>query len=418
MNRLARTSVVFVSVLVFSYVALGYVLGKTSEETAYRPLGVFSEVVQHVQQDYVEEPNIQMVMTGALRGLLEQLDVRSSYLSPLEYAEYKKRAENPAKGDVGAALSKRFGYVAVVSVLPESPAHRAGLRYGDLLEAIGVFTTREMSVGQAQVLLAGEPGTGVKISVVRPGRGDAQEVELIRATLAPPRILAERIENNVAYLRLPALTAGKTAEVKEKLARLEHEGARNLVLDLRDCAFGEASEGIALARLFLSSGKIATLRGQTVAPQEFAADPAKESWKHPMTVLISGATSGAAEIVAAAIAENKRGESFGERTFGAASEQKTIMLDDGAALILTVANYHSPAGRSIVAEGVAPSVEVRVPRDESGELGEENPSAPPPAGALPSLDDPVLKRALEHLRGASLPPRGARQVSSPVRRAA
>jgi carboxyl-terminal processing protease len=411
-NRIGKTTVLVLSLLVFSYVTLGYVLGKTSEETAYRPLGVFSEVLQHIRQDYVEEPNPEMVMNGALRGLLEQLDPRSSYLSPREYTEYKKQSDNPSRGETGAVLSKRFGYVAVVAVLPGSPAEKAGLRQGDVLEAINGFTTREMSIGQAQVLLGGEPGTGVKLQVIRPGRSEAQDVEVVRAALSAPKILAERIEGEVAYLRVPTLAAGKANEVREKLQQFDRQGARKLILDLRDTAVGEAQEGIALARLFLSSGKIATLRGQTVSAQDFSADPSKVVWKHPVSVLISFGTSGAAEIAAAALAENKRAETFGERTFGSASEQKTIPLDDGAALILTVANYHTPAGRSIPAEGVTPSVEVRAAREDTDFTD------PGPATAHPSLDDPVLKRALEHLRGAALPPQGARKTEASGRRAA
>ncbi|HJY86437.1 MAG TPA: hypothetical protein VKE24_06320, partial [Candidatus Acidoferrales bacterium] len=157
MNRLAKGIVISLSVLVLSYIALGYVLGKTSDDKTYRSLTVFGEVLQHIQQDYVEEPNLALVTSGALHGLLEALDPQSSYLSPREFAEYKQKSQNGARGEIGATLSKRFGYILVVAVLPDSPAQKANLHGGDILEAIAGFTTREMSVGQAQILLAGDP---------------------------------------------------------------------------------------------------------------------------------------------------------------------------------------------------------------------------------------------------------------------
>jgi len=155
--------------------------------------------------------------------------------------------------------------------------------------------------------------------------------------------------------------------------------------------------------LFLASGTIATLRGQTVTRQEFGAEPAKVIWKYPMTVLISGSTTGAAEVLAAGIAGNKRGEAVGRRTFGSASEQKLIPLEDGAALVLTIANYYTPAGKTIAEEGVTPTVEVRGTildeSDDQADLRDEEAPPMPPAETPASLNDPVLKKAIELLRG-------------------
>ncbi len=402
MSRLTRLIVVSLSLLVFLYVALGYVLGKSGDDKTYRSLTVYGEVLQHIQQDYVEEPNLQSVTSGALHGLLESLDPQSSYLSPRESAEYKQKLHNGARGEIGAALSKRFGYIVVVSVLPESPAEKAGVRSGDILEAIAGFTTREMAVGQAQILLAGNLGTAVKVAVVRRGRAEPHEVELIRAQLVPPHLVVDKVENDIVYLRVPALETGMANEIREKLVQFDRQGIHKLVLDLRDCARGETSEAIATARLFLASGTIATLRGQTVARQEFAADPAKVVWKHPMTVLISGSTFGAAEVLAAGIGGNRRGDLVGERTFGSASEQKLIPVEDGSALLLTVANYYTSAGKSISEYGVAPTVEVRAASGDQVDIGDDEaplitPSEPPASRTF-SPDDPVLRKAIELLK--------------------
>ena len=394
MGRLPKVIVLTLSLLVVCYVGLGYVLGKTGDDKTYRSLTVFAEVLQHIQQDYVEEPNLPLVTSGALHGLLESLDPQSSYLSPREYAEYNRKSRKAERGETGVALSKRFGYIVVVSVLPDSPAQKAGLRSGDILEAIAGFTTREMSVGQAQILLAGDPGTAVKVSVVRRGRTEPQEGELVRAQLGPMPVLADKIEGDIGYLRVLTLDAGKANEIREKLLQFERQGIGKLVLELRGCARGEASEAVAVARLFLSSGTISSLRGHTVARQEFAADPSKVVWKYPMTVLISGSTTGAAEVLAAAIGGNKRGELVGAQTFGSASEQKLIELEDEGVIILTVANYYTPAGKAIPEDGVAPTVEVRAAEEQADVAEDET----PPAQQLPPREDEVLRKALELLK--------------------
>ena len=419
MNRVTRTIVLSLSILVVSYVSMGYVLDRANEDKSYRAIGVFTEVLQHIQQDYVEEPNLQLVTSGALHGLLESLDPRSSYMSPREYAEYKQKLERGAKGEIGAALSKRFGYIAVVAVLPESPADKAGLRSGDILEAIAKFTSREMSIGQAQNLLSGDVGTSVTVSVVRRARAEPQDVEIVRAELPAAKMHASLLADpdapaaaGIAYVRIASLSAGRADELKARLLHLEKQGGKKLILDLRDCAFGANTEGIAAARLFVDAGTLGSLRGQTVPTQTFVAGPAKAVWKQPVTVLISNGTSGAAEILAAAIAGNQRGETVGERTIGFASEQKMLVMEDGAAINLTVANYYRPDGKSIPEEGVVPGVEVRRAAAEVPEPDdEETPAAQQPEPPQPK-EDAVLKKAIEMLLGPAPPAKTEKKTAA------
>src|ERR1700687_2485075 len=180
MSRLARISVVTISVVIFLYVGLGYVLGKTNDDKSYRSLSVFGEVLQHIQEDYVDEPNMAVVTAGALHGLLESLDPLSGYLSPREYADYHDRMKTAQHGEAGMTVSKRFGYIVVVSVVPDGPADKATLRSGEILEAIGGFGTRDMSVGQANTLLQGAPGTVAKVAVVRRGKTEPPENSITR----------------------------------------------------------------------------------------------------------------------------------------------------------------------------------------------------------------------------------------------
>jgi carboxyl-terminal processing protease len=398
MSPLARKVVVVLSVMVLAYVATGYVRARSNDDKAFRALTVYSEVLEHIQRDYVDTPNMRQVTSGALHGLLDSLDPQSSYLSPLEYTDFKQRSANKAKGEAGLAVTKRFGYVGVISVLPGSPAEKAGLHIGDVLEKIAGFTTGQMAIGQAQLLLSDQPGTTVKLSVIRRGKTEPQDMELTLAQLPPPKVAESKLQSDIAYIRVPEFSAGMTKQIRDALTQLNHQNMHKLVLDLRDCALGDDQEGISTAQLFLSSGTISTLKGQTVSPIVYSADPEKVVWTQPVTILIGNGTAGPAEIVASAVADNHRGETVGDRTFGTASMQKLIQLDDGAALILTVANYYTPGGKEIPTEGVAPKTEVRNTYDDFAE--ESNPNEAPLAGQAPSPDDPVIKAAIQILESA------------------
>jgi carboxyl-terminal processing protease len=398
MSRLARICIVTLSVVVFLYVGLGYVLGKTNDDKSYRSLGVFSEVLEHIQEDYVDEPNMAVVTAGALHGLLESLDPLSGYLSPREYADYRDRMKNAQHGETGMTVSKRYGYIVVVSVVPDGPAEKASLRSGEILEAISGFSSRDMSVGQANMLLEGASGSNVKVAVVRRGKTEPQEITINRAVIAPEHIVTDRVADDVAYVRLPAMDPLDVAELRDKLTQYDKQGVHKLVLDLRDCTRGDVPNAVGAAQLFLSAGKITSLEGQTVPHKDFLSEADKVVWRAPVEVLISSSTSGAAEVLAGAIKDNKRGDVVGERTFGSASEQKVIPLDDGGAVILTVAFYSTPAGKSIVEEGVAPSVEVHSKPVDPDNTDMEEP-APLGPGQLPKAGDPVYDKALDLLKG-------------------
>ncbi|HET8925989.1 MAG TPA: S41 family peptidase [Candidatus Acidoferrum sp.] len=405
MNRTARIAIIVVSVIIFCYAGLGHVLGRTPDDKAYKSLTVYGEVLQKIQQDYVDDPNMRTVTAGSLHGLLESLDAQSSYLTPREYDEYKKKLQNSGTGETGLTLSKRYGYVIVLSILPDSPGTKAGIRSGDIFESISGFTTRDMSVGQALNLLNGQAGTGVKVGVIRRGKATPEDVDIVREKLLPAKIIVQKTDPDIVVLRLPTLDAGRADEVRNRLLDAEKQGIHKVILDLRECGRGPVSEAISIARLFVPSGTLTTLRGQTVSTQVFAAEPKQLIWRNPVSVLIDATTSGAAEILASAIVANHRGDVVGERSFGLASEQKLITLDDGSALFLTVANYYNPGGKSILEEGVTPTEVVRaVPEDDSDGSDEEVAPAPEPSkepglGPRPlSPEDPIFHRALDLLK--------------------
>jgi carboxyl-terminal processing protease len=397
MNSISKKIVVGVSVLIMAYVATGYVRARASDDKAFRALTVYGEVLEHIQRDYVDDPNMHQVTSGALHGLLDSLDPQSAYLSPLEYTDFKEKSAKGSKASAGVALTKRFGYIGVIAVLPDSPAQKAGLRIGDLMESIAGFTTSQMALDQAQVLLTGEPGAVVKLSVIRRGKAEPQDMEITLAKLAPPKIVEDKIQGDIAYLHVHAFDPGTTKQIREKLVQFEHQGAHKLILDLRDCAFGDIQEGISTAQLFLPSGTITTLKGQTISPVVSSADASKVVWSQPMSVIIGNGTDGAAEILAGAVADNHRGDTIGSRTYGTASMQKLVQLDDGSALILTIATYYTPKGKEIPAEGVTPTVEVKPAADDTVASNDQE-QAPNNGGVSP--DDPSVKKAIEILQGA------------------
>jgi carboxyl-terminal processing protease len=407
MNRKARFAIVAVSVAIFLYAGIGHVLGRTPDDKAYKSLTVYGEVLNKIQADYVDEPNMHLVTAGALHGLLESLDAESSYLTPREYTEYKQKQQNAGTGETGLSLSKRFGYVIVISVLPDSPAEKAGIHSGDIFESVGGFTTRDMSVGQALNLLNGPASSGVKVGVIRRGKADPDTVEIVRQKLSPAKVVTQKADPDVLALRLTSLDPGRADDVRNRLLEAEKQGIKKVILDLRECGRGPSTEAVAVARLFIPSGTIATLRGQTVSAQVMSAEPSKVVWKGPVSVLIDGTTSGAAEILASAMVANKRGDVVGERTFGLASEQKLITMDDGSALFLTVANYFNAKGKPILEDGVEPTEIVRATADNDDDgdddsAGTSNQSTSKSSkeyGPRPlSPEDQIYRKALDMLK--------------------
>ncbi len=229
-------------------------------------------------------------------------------------------------------------------------------------------------------------------------------MDLVREKLSSPKIIVQKNDPDVLVLRLASLDPGRADEVRNKLVDAEKQGSRKLVLDLRECGRGPVTEAVAIARLLVPSGNLATLRGQTISAQVFAAEPNKVVWKYPVSVLIDGTTSGAAEVLASAIVANHRGDVVGERTFGLASEQKLISMDDGSALFLTVANYYNAGGKAILEEGVEPTEVVRAVADDDSDVGDDDsgstaPEKVAPSGPRPlSPEDPIFHKALELLK--------------------
>jgi len=396
MNSRLKFLVIISSTFVVLLLLLGTVLGKgTAPDSPYRHLAVYTEVLSRIKSEYVEEPDLKSVTLGALNGLLESIDPFASYLNADQYKEYLKHSD--AKGDVGLILSKRFGYIGVVSAVPGSPAAKAGLTTGDIIETINGVATRDMPLAYTYLLLHGNPGTTVDVTVLR-RQPEPQKMTLTRAVPSPPPVIAKIMQNEVGYIRPEILSASRVQTVAADLRDLQNKGAKRLVLDLRQCAVGDPEDGIALADLFLDSGVVTYLQGQRVARQDFNADASKVVWKLPVVVLTNRGTADGAEVAAAALEDNNRAKVVGERTYGDASLRRALTMDDGSAIILSVAKYYSPSGKAIQDTGVTPGELVQEPEpqpetDDDGEAVHPETTEPEHNAG----EDVILKRAIDLL---------------------
>src|SRR5579884_1351299 len=276
MSNKIKTALLVTSagILLFSFAGQISRVRASNNDGAYPQMEVYSEVLSRVCSEYVEEPNLPTVTDGALHGLLESLDSNSSYLNAQQYKDYKDRKVG-AKADIGAAISKRFGYASVVSVIPGGPADKAGLQDTDIIESIEGKSTREMSLAEIRSRLSGEQGSNVNLSVVRAQRSEPQKVVVTRDIVTVPPVKDKMLQDEIGQIKADSLTKGKSQEIANKIKSLQKEGAKKLILDLRDCADGDETEGIATANLFLNHGTITYLQGQKYPRQAFNADPSK-----------------------------------------------------------------------------------------------------------------------------------------------
>jgi carboxyl-terminal processing protease len=392
-------------ILVFTLVGGLVNVNASSNDGAYRQLSVYSEVLSRIRLEYVEEPNIAGVTDGALHGLLESLDANSSYLSADEYKRYKTAMKNEGKAGIGATVSKRFGYADVVAVIPGGPADKAGIENSDIIESIEGKSTHDMSLAEIHSMLAGEVGSTLTVAVVRPRRAEPQKVVITRDVVAIPPASDKMLADNVGYIQVDAFPEGETKEIAGKIRDLQKEGAKKIVLDLRNSAGGKESEGIATANLFLDHGTITYLQGQKYPKQAFNADPTKDVTQLPVAVLVNRGTAGPAEIVASAILENARGDVVGDKTFGDGSVQKLIEMPDNSALILSIAKYYSPSGKAIQDVSVTPNVMVADSTEDDGGLPDEDETVVPGEKPGDKKEDKVknqpddqLNKALEVLK--------------------
>jgi carboxyl-terminal processing protease len=404
MSKKIQVLLLTTSMLVIVFALIGglgvHAASGNNSDNAYTHMQVYSEVLHRIRTEYVEEPNMGLVTNGALHGLLESLDANSSYLTPAEYKAYKA-AKTDAKAGIGATVSKRFGYAAVVSVIPGGPADKAGITPGDIIETVEGQSTHDSSLAAVKTRLAGDVGSRVECVIIRARKIEPQKITIVREAVNPPAVQDQTMADNVGYIKALTLDKGKAQEIAGKIKSLQARGAKKLVLDLRNNSEGDEQEGVAVANLFLAKGMIGYLQGQKVEKVTYNADPQKKITDLPVAVLVNRGTAGGAELVAAAILDNSRGEVVGDKTFGEGSVQKVLEVPDGSALILSVAKYYTPKGKVIQDTGITPNVVIAAADEAANTIVDDDdggtPDEPQPQKPQQKEDD-QLHRALEVLK--------------------
>jgi carboxyl-terminal processing protease len=402
MNRRFQLGVVAVSTGLVALLLVGAVRGGgATADSPITHLGVYSEVLSRIQTQYVEEPDMKAVTLGGITGMLEAIDPYASYLNADQYKQYLASRQK-TEANVGLMLAKRYGYMAIMDAVPGSPAAKAALTTGDIIESINNIATRDMPLAFAEMLLQGDSGTTVEMSVLRTIRSDPQKIVLTRAAVEIPPVSARLITDQgdaIGLISTVSVDAARVREIAQKVADLDKQGAKRFILDLRHCSTGSPDDGVALANLFMDKGLIGYSVGQKSPRQDFQAVASKEVTRKPLVVLTNRATAGGAEVAAAALLESKRAEVVGERTYGDAAIRKAVNLDDGGAVILSVAKYYGPDGKSIQDNAVMPSTP-QIEAEVTADIDIDSTDAPPP----PPKNGPdlILQKGEEVVRKAAV----------------
>ncbi len=379
---------------------------------------IFDSVLQHIQNDYVDEPNLEKARAGALRGMASGLDPYTSYLTAEQVKAYQANKSSNQVG-IGAEFSQVSSYLYVISVIKGSPAEKAGLKSGDVIEYIENKATRDISLYDARQLLLGEANSKINLRVLRAGE-KPQTIAVTRGGYKVPEAEARIETGKIGVVKVFSLEAGEAKDIRARVEELKKQGVGKIILDLRGVATGELTEAADTANIFIKDGTLAQVIGRdNKATQTFTADANKFSFDGKVVALIDLGTSGAAEVVASAILDRQRGEVVGERSFGAGTQQQLFTLRSGDGLLLTTAKWASPSGKTFLAteraeSGVKPSVEVKRPDtpeplevedlidQQEQEKQQPNPQATPTPQAAPtpkpSPEDLQLKKALELLQ--------------------
>jgi carboxyl-terminal processing protease len=386
MTLKTRLTVLLISTPVLAFVIVGGLMGNASAragEDTFQHLAVFQDVIRLVMNSYVEEVKVDRVMEGAMRGLADGLDPDSAYLTAKQVRDAESGAALP-EGDVGVELTRSY-YLRVIASRDGSPAAKAGLATGDVVRAIDGKPTREMSVYEGTRLLRGQPGSKVVLTIIRSNAADPHEVTLVREKASGAPVSGRMIGTDVGYVRIASFRQGVVDGLRQQVATLTKTGAKSLVIDVRRTAEGPIENGIEAARLFVKSGTL-TQRGSEHrgTNEKIDAKPGDGSIELPTLLLVTTGTSGAAEVFAAALDENDRGDLVGERTLGRAGIQKLVKLPENRGLWLTYSRYATPDGKAIHGKGLEPDTEVDEPDVEFG-------------AAAPTTD-PILEAALKKLK--------------------
>ena len=322
-------------------------------------LKIFAEIFGKIKSDYVEDIDDSQLLNDAIKGMLDGLDPHTVYLDPESFREMNIDTHGEF-GGLGLEVTMENGVIRIVAPIDDTPAHKAGLKSGDLIISMDGVQVKGLSLGESVSLMRGKPGSEIVLTIVRKDRPEPFEVTLKRAIIQLESVRAELLETGFGYVRVIQFQTGTATSLRQQLARLAREAGtalKGLVLDLRDNPGGVLDGAIQVSDTFLRDGLIVSTRGRAEDSEvTFSASPKDYLNDAPLVVLVNGGSASASEIVAGALQDHGRALILGTTTFGKGSVQTILPMLNGAALKLTTARYYTPNDRSIQATGITPDV--------------------------------------------------------------
>ena len=330
-----------------------------SEET-YKGLKLFSDVIEELEKNYVEDVDTRELIEKAINGMVDSLDPHSSFMPPEAYEDLQVETKGEF-GGIGIVITKRDGRLTVISPIEGTPAYEAGVHAQDIIVKIDGKPTKDMMLWEAVKMMRGEEGTTVKITVYRKGASDTIDFKLKRAIIPLDSVRYLTLKPGYGYLWVTNFRENTASEVKDALSALEKENSplKGLIMDLRDNPGGLLEQSVRVSDIFLEEGEIVSIKGRDTDGDDYSAHPDETKRDYPIVLLINGGSASAAEIVAGALQDNDRALVLGTTSFGKGSVQTVKPLRDGYALKYTIARYYTPSGRSIQAEGIHPDLVVK-----------------------------------------------------------
>ena len=333
-------------------------------KTKYKKLDLFATVLSYLENDYVDPMDGDSLITGAIKGMLQQLDPYTVYIPPKQYQEMKADTSGEYGGPGLEVSRNQDGQIIVISPIPDSPAAKAGIQAGDILVQIDKEPMRNKSSFEAHTLLRGRPGTTVLLWFLRPPASKPFRISLVREQIRVQSVQVLSLEEGYPLIRIKSFQDRTERQMKEALQALsEKKPIRGLLLDLRNNPGGLFDQSVRVADLFLRKGLIVSARGRNPSRVEQESAHEKGTWSDfPIVALINRGTASAAEIVAGALQDHRRALLLGQPSFGKGSVQTIIDLADGSGLKMTIARYYTPLGRQIHGNRLLPDLKVPSPR--------------------------------------------------------
>ncbi len=321
----------------------------------------FVDVYKKIKDQYVDEVDDNTLFNYAIEGMVSKLDPYSDYLSKDDFSELKVGTTGRF-GGIGIEITMEDGFVKIITPIDDTPAKKAGLKAGDLVIEVQDVSLKDKSLNDAVKLMRGEPGTKVKVKILREEANQPLDFELTRQIIISKGIKTQIFNGEIGYLRLSSFQSNSTTNVRDAIYKLRKDTGKlmsALILDLRNNPGGVLGAAVGISDLFLESGKIVYTKGRTNnSDLEYFANSEDILEGLPLYVLINGGSASASEIVAGALQDHQRATIYGEKSFGKASVQSIQEMIDGSALKLTTARYYTPNDRHIHGNGIEPDVKI------------------------------------------------------------